>query len=161
MESNPIQSIGFHPSCLWNQLCRDSSCSDPCQLSVRLGLQHCVYISIYADSDKVSFPFQYSIRRIYFSDRLYTEEELPAEFKLFLPTAAPAAIAADAQKKQEETDTDWKEKSITVKKTEKPVAEGKEREEKIEEKENSAENSAVAVDLAASSQEKNETELAA
>jgi hypothetical protein len=24
-------------------------------------------------------------RRIYFSDRLYSEEELPAEFKLFLP----------------------------------------------------------------------------
>eukprot|EP00826_Nyctotherus_ovalis_P009229 TRINITY_DN1242_c0_g2_i3.p1 TRINITY_DN1242_c0_g2~~TRINITY_DN1242_c0_g2_i3.p1 ORF type:complete len:139 (+),score=17.37 TRINITY_DN1242_c0_g2_i3:48-419(+) len=25
------------------------------------------------------------IRRIYFSDRLYTEDELPAEFKLFVP----------------------------------------------------------------------------
>lgn len=25
------------------------------------------------------------IRRIYFSDRLYSEEELPPEFKLFLP----------------------------------------------------------------------------
>jgi hypothetical protein len=25
------------------------------------------------------------MRRIYFSDRLYTEEELPAEFKLFVP----------------------------------------------------------------------------
>ncbi len=30
------------------------------------------------------------IRRIYFSDRLYTEEELPAEFKLFLPVAQSA-----------------------------------------------------------------------
>lgn len=28
------------------------------------------------------------IRRIYFSDRLYTEDELPPEFKLFLPIAA-------------------------------------------------------------------------
>ena len=27
------------------------------------------------------------IRRIYFSDRLYSEEELPPEFKLFLPVA--------------------------------------------------------------------------
>jgi hypothetical protein len=27
------------------------------------------------------------IRRIYFSDRLYTEDELPPEFKLFLPVA--------------------------------------------------------------------------
>jgi len=25
------------------------------------------------------------LRRIYFSDRLYSEEELPPEFKLFLP----------------------------------------------------------------------------
>lgn len=115
------------------------------------------------------FPFQYSIRRIYFSDRLYTEEELPAEFKLFLPTAAPAAtnstattaVASDPAKKQEETDTDWKEKSIAVKKTEKSVAEGKELEENIEEKENSAENSAVAVDPAETLREKNETELIA
>jgi hypothetical protein len=26
-----------------------------------------------------------ALRRIYFSDRLYSEEELPPEFKLFLP----------------------------------------------------------------------------
>ena len=25
------------------------------------------------------------IRRVYFSDRLYSEDELPAEFKLYLP----------------------------------------------------------------------------
>ncbi|KAA3670619.1 uncharacterized protein DEA37_0013585, partial [Paragonimus westermani] len=25
------------------------------------------------------------IRRVYFSDRLYSEEELPPEFKLYLP----------------------------------------------------------------------------
>ncbi len=126
-------------------------------------ISKCVY------ADNVPFPFQYSIRRIYFSDRLYTEEELPAEFKLFLPTAASAAtnstataaVAADPEKKQEETDTDWKEKSITVKKTEKSFAEGKEHEDKIEEKENSAENSAVSVDVAESSQKKNETELTA
>ena len=30
------------------------------------------------------------IRRIYFSDRLYTEDELPPEFKLFLPVAGGA-----------------------------------------------------------------------
>ena len=48
------------------------------------------------------------IRRIYFSDRLYSEEELPPEFKLFLPvqkskgaekmeeSAAPAAASAVA-----------------------------------------------------------------
>uniref|UniRef100_A0A1I8F2Y1 DUF667 domain-containing protein n=1 Tax=Macrostomum lignano TaxID=282301 RepID=A0A1I8F2Y1_9PLAT len=30
------------------------------------------------------------IRRVYFSDRLYTEDELPAEFKLYLPVQAKA-----------------------------------------------------------------------
>lgn len=30
------------------------------------------------------------IRRIYFSDRLYSEEELPPEFKLFLPVQKQA-----------------------------------------------------------------------
>ncbi|KAF4723489.1 Cilia- and flagella-associated protein 20, partial [Perkinsus olseni] len=36
------------------------------------------------------------IRRVYFSDRLYSEEELPPEFKLFLPVqkAIPNAAAA-------------------------------------------------------------------
>ena len=29
------------------------------------------------------------IRRVYFSDRLYSEDELPAEFKLFLPIQKP------------------------------------------------------------------------
>jgi hypothetical protein len=52
-----------------------------------------------------------SIRRIYFSDRLYTEEELPAEFKLFLPrstsnpppSAATAAAVEEPEVNKEET----------------------------------------------------------
>ena len=34
------------------------------------------------------------IRRVYFSDRLYSEDELPAEFKLYLPVQnkAPAKV---------------------------------------------------------------------
>ncbi|CAK0897594.1 unnamed protein product [Prorocentrum cordatum] len=36
------------------------------------------------------------IRRIYFSDRLYSEEELPPEFKLFLPVAKKGAADAAA-----------------------------------------------------------------
>jgi len=123
------------------------------------------YGTNYVETLRVQIHANCRIRRIYFSDRLYTEEELPAEFKLFLPSAAPAAtnttataaVAADPEKKQKKTDTDWKEKSITVKKTEKKsVAEFKEREEKMEEKENSAENTHGLVE---SSQEKNETEL--
>ena len=100
------------------------------------------------------FPFQHSIRRIYFSDRLYTEEELPAEFKLFLPlatdpsaaasvtnaTTTGAVAAADKKKQEEVTET----LSKTVE-TDKSFAEGKEHEEKTEDKENSAENAAVTV----------------
>merc|ERR1711988_1971867 len=36
------------------------------------------------------------IRRIYFSDRLYTEDELPKEFKLFLPIQRDANAEAGA-----------------------------------------------------------------
>jgi len=39
--------------------------------------------------NKYSYLFQIHancrIRRVYFSDRLYSEDELPAEFKLYLP----------------------------------------------------------------------------
>jgi len=95
--------------------------------------------------------FHSSIRRIYFSDRLYTEEELPAEFKLFLPLSSsgppPSAAGAAVVNKDETSNAEEKQKNILVgdpKKTEKPVAppEGKKREEKsdAEEKENSAQN---------------------
>jgi len=33
------------------------------------------------------------IRRVYFSDRLYSEDELPAEFKLYLPVQNKAPKA--------------------------------------------------------------------
>ena len=32
------------------------------------------------------------IRRVYFSDRLYSEDELPAEFKLYLPVQNKAKV---------------------------------------------------------------------
>ena len=58
---------------------------------------------LYAESLRVHANCR--LRRLYFSDRLYAEEELPAEFKLFLPlqngnaaanAAASAANAANA-----------------------------------------------------------------
>ena len=113
--------------------------------------------------------YQSSIRRIYFSDRLYTEEELPAEFKLFLPhhanatnpaaastgttTTATGAVAADEKKQEEETNADEKEKLSTTKKADKSLAEGKEHEEKIEDKENSAENAALPESISVTEEE--------
>ena len=43
----------------------------------------------YIETLRVQIHANCRIRRIYFSDRLYSEEELPAEFKLFLPAQKP------------------------------------------------------------------------
>ena len=43
------------------------------------------YGTNYIETTRVQIHANCRIRRIYFSDRLYTEEELPPEFKLFLP----------------------------------------------------------------------------
>ena len=45
----------------------------------------------YVETLRVQLHANCRIRRIYFSDRLYTEEELPAEFKLYTRSAASAA----------------------------------------------------------------------
>lgn len=43
------------------------------------------YGTNYIETQKVQIHANCRIRRIYFSDRLYSEDELPPEFKLFLP----------------------------------------------------------------------------
>lgn len=43
------------------------------------------YGTNYIETLKVQIHANCRIRRIYFSDRLYSEDELPPEFKLFLP----------------------------------------------------------------------------
>merc|ERR1719420_888122 len=43
------------------------------------------YGTNYIETLRVQLHANCRIRRIYFSDRLYSEEELPPEFKLFLP----------------------------------------------------------------------------
>ena len=45
------------------------------------------YGTNYIETLRVQIHANCRIRRIYFSDRLYSEEELPPEFKLFLPVA--------------------------------------------------------------------------
>ncbi len=47
----------------------------------------------YVETLRVQVHANCRIRRIYFSDRLYSEEELPPEFKLFLPVQKQAAAA--------------------------------------------------------------------
>ncbi|CAJ1393202.1 unnamed protein product [Effrenium voratum] len=52
------------------------------------------YGTNYIETLRVQLHANCRIRRIYFSDRLYSEEELPPEFKLFLPVAQKAQQAA-------------------------------------------------------------------
>ena len=62
------------------------------------------YGTNYVETLRVQVHANCRLRRIYFSDRLYTEEELPAEFKVFLPISqnekAAMAAAAAALKKE-------------------------------------------------------------
>ena len=43
------------------------------------------YGTNYVETLRVQIHANCRIRRVYFSDRLYSEDELPAEFKLYLP----------------------------------------------------------------------------
>ncbi|CAE7597925.1 Bug22 [Symbiodinium sp. CCMP2592] len=54
------------------------------------------YGTNYIETLRVQLHANCRIRRIYFSDRLYSEEELPPEFKLFLPVAQKAQQAQAA-----------------------------------------------------------------
>ncbi|XP_037951043.1 cilia- and flagella-associated protein 20-like [Teleopsis dalmanni] len=49
------------------------------------------YGTNYVETLRVQIHANCRIRRIYFSDRLYSEDELPPEFKLFLPIQKPPA----------------------------------------------------------------------
>ncbi|CAE8738528.1 unnamed protein product [Polarella glacialis] len=52
------------------------------------------YGTNYIETLRVQLHANCRIRRIYFSDRLYSEEELPPEFKLFLPVAQKGGAAS-------------------------------------------------------------------
>lgn len=54
------------------------------------------YGTNYLETLRVQVHANCRIRRLYFSDRLYAEEELPPEFKLFLPISQQQQQQADA-----------------------------------------------------------------
>ena len=57
------------------------------------------YGTNYIETLRVQIHANCRIRRIYFSDRLYSEEELPPEFKLFLPITKRGGDAAPQENK--------------------------------------------------------------
>ena len=85
LEPDPVQLVRLHEEGLRNQLHRNAEVS---VCSVAVWSNGCLFrVQIHANC---------RIRRIYFSDRLYTEDELPPEFKLFLPIAADRNTAGGA-----------------------------------------------------------------
>ena len=52
---------------------------------VNLDFTRRAYGTNYIETLRVQIHANCRIRRVYFSDRLYSEDELPAEFKLYLP----------------------------------------------------------------------------
>jgi hypothetical protein len=65
------------------------------------------YGTNYVETLRVQIHANVRIRRIYFSDKLYTEEELPAEFKLFVPVRESNENGvADGDKRKEALATD-------------------------------------------------------
>jgi len=56
------------------------------------------YGTNYVETLRVQIHANCRIRRIYFSDRLYSEEELPPEFKLFIPSAAPPSTSSSTRR---------------------------------------------------------------
>jgi Protein of unknown function (DUF667). len=58
------------------------------------------YGTNYVETLRVQIHANCRIRRIYFSDRLYSEEELPSEFKLFLP------ISSSREKQREQIENE-------------------------------------------------------
>ena len=56
------------------------------------------YGTNYIETLRVQIHANCRIRRIYFSDRLYSEEELPPEFKLFLPIQKRGDAGAGARR---------------------------------------------------------------
>ena len=52
---------------------------------INLDFTRRAYGTNYIETLRVQIHANCRIRRVYFSDRLYSEDELPAEFKLYLP----------------------------------------------------------------------------
>ena len=84
LESDSVQSFWLHQTSLW---WRQLICLPRfCMFSLHGFLMSSTLTGTnYIETLRVQIHANCRIRRIYFSDRLYTEDELPQEFKLFLP----------------------------------------------------------------------------
>uniref|UniRef100_A0A6I8P2B6 Cilia and flagella associated protein 20 n=1 Tax=Ornithorhynchus anatinus TaxID=9258 RepID=A0A6I8P2B6_ORNAN len=64
------------------------------------------YGTNYIETLRVQIHANCRIRRVYFSDRLYSEDELPAEFKLYLPVQNKAKVSYPSKEEMGPTGKD-------------------------------------------------------
>ncbi|XP_017891500.1 cilia- and flagella-associated protein 20-like [Ceratina calcarata] len=67
------------------------------------------YGTNYIETTRIQIHANCRIRRIYFADRLYSEDELPEDFKLFLPVHRKKCVREEDVKKVEEEKKDLEE----------------------------------------------------
>ena len=67
------------------------------------------YGTNYIETLRVQIHANCRIRRIYFSDRLYTEQELPAEYKLFLPVMKSSPLSSPPGPMLEQDGSEYEE----------------------------------------------------
>lgn len=79
------------------------------------------YGTNYVETLRVQIHANVRIRRIYFSDKLYTEDELPAEFKLFVPVVPQQGQKAILEEKKDDEDAAAVEKSVEKEKSKEKI----------------------------------------
>lgn len=71
------------------------------------------YGTNYVETLRVQIHANCRIRRVYFSDRLYSEDELPPEFKLFIPSSVMPATATTLSSHDKKTEPGVKTTKIS------------------------------------------------
>ena len=83
-----LYSIGSKPLQIWDKKVRNGHIKRITDQDIQSSVLEIMGTNVstnYIETLRVQIHANCRIRRIYFSDRLYSEEELPPEFKLFLP----------------------------------------------------------------------------
>jgi hypothetical protein len=82
----------------WNQI--QFNLADFCRKAYNTG---------YVETLRIQLHCSCRVRRVYFSDRLYAEDELPPDFKLFVPISAQAKGGGQEQAAEDRAGRDEEE----------------------------------------------------
>jgi hypothetical protein len=87
----------------WNQI--QFNLSDFCRRAYNTG---------YVETLRIQLHCSCRVRRVYFSDRLYAEDELPAEFKLFVPLQVKQAAQAQEERMRAQSEEQEREEEYAA-----------------------------------------------